>query len=109
MIYHIVSYARDFLYLSSSFSSVTLGTLASVTAKCTPNDEMTHVISVSTSISGVSLAYHMPETGTVTCLFFFVFFETDIGEEHVRKFKKNCSITLFSEESSQLSFLSNMS
>ena len=87
MIYHIVSHARDFLYLSSSFSSVTLGTLASVTAKCTPNDEMTHVISVSTSISEVSLAYHMPETGTVTCLFFFfVFFETDIGEEHVRRF-----------------------
>ena len=55
------------------FLSVTLGTLASVTAKCTPNDEMTHVISVSTSISGVSLAYHIPETGTVTCLFFCIF------------------------------------
>ena len=37
------------------------------------NDEMTHVISVSTSISGVSLAYHIPETGTVTCLFFLYF------------------------------------
>ena len=47
-------------------------------------DEMTRVISTSTGISGVSLAYHISKTSTVTYPF-YCNFERDIGKERLRK------------------------
>ena len=60
-------------------------------------DEMTRVISTSTGISGVSLAYHIFKTSTVTHPF-YCNFERDIGKERLRKVKKKllaCSVTFF--------------
>ena len=72
-LYIILFHMLETLYLWSSFSSVTLGILASATAKCTTNDEMTRVISVGTRIKEVSLPIHISETSAVTYLFYCIF------------------------------------
>ena len=72
-LYIILFHMLETLYLWSSFLSVTLGILASATAKCNTNDEMTRVISVGTGIKEASLPIHISETSTVIYLFYCIF------------------------------------
>ena len=62
------------------------------------NNEMTRMISASSGINGVSLAHISPKQARWP-ISFIVFFETDIGKEHLRKVYKKLSNNFFSEES----------
>ena len=61
-------------------------------------DEMTCMISASTGINGVSLMHISPKQARWP-ISLTVFFETDIGKEHLRKVYRKLSNDFFSEES----------
>ena len=61
-------------------------------------DEMTCMISASTGINGVSLMHISPKQARWP-ISLTVFFETDIGKEHLRKVYQKLSHNFFSEES----------
>ena len=56
------------------------------------------MISASTGINGVSLAHISPKQARWP-ISLILFFETDIGKEHLRKVYKKLSNNFFSEES----------
>ena len=61
-------------------------------------DEMTCMISASTGINRVSLMHISPKQARWP-ISLIVFFETDIGKEHLRKVYQKLSNNFFSEES----------
>lgn len=73
-------------YQSSFFPSVTLKAFASINcSKMYLNNKMTHVISASTGISGVSLAHYISQTGTATYLVYCIFLKQTSGREHLNE------------------------
>ena len=73
-------------YLSNFFQllHVLLKLLLPTTSNCTMTNEMTHVTGASRGINGLRSAHHISKTSMVI-FFFIVFFETEIGWQHLRK------------------------
>lgn len=61
-------------------------------------NEMTHVTGASRGINGLRSAHHISKTSMVT-FFFIVFFETEIGWQHLKKIWKKLFNNFFPEES----------